>query len=184
LTRAWYLTPKWVSTAIRGIPTAYAGSTSPGASATNNWSMVGSFASGNYLRDISQGLSVNASLEYKPNFLKGLVARLQFGKLNRNNTDKQYYPSYRVANFARWGLNNLLYKDSISTTTPTTLITNSNQMSEGSTTSSSYQLIATLSYARKIKEHDFSVMVGADQSEADGRNIFLTKFQQLVSGVD
>ena len=177
--RALYLTPKWVPAYINGQPTQWSGPNPPG-----NWSLGGLLTSGNYTRNKSQGLSVNASLEYKPTFLKGLVAKVQFGKLNRNNTDKQYYPSYKVPNFARWGLNNLLYKDSISVTTPTSTITNSNQMSEGTTTSSSYQLIATLSYAKKFKDHDFSILVGSDQNEADGRNIFLTKFQQLVNGVD
>ena len=177
--RALYLTPKWAPAYINGKATQWSGPNPPG-----NWSLGGLLSSGNYTRTKSQGLSVNASLEYKPTFLKGLVAKIQFGKLNRNNTDKQYYPSYKVANFARWGLNNLLYRDSISVTTPTSTITNSNQMSEGSTISSSYQLIATLSYAKKFKEHDFSILAGMDQSEAEGRNIFLTKFQQLVSGVD
>jgi TonB-dependent starch-binding outer membrane protein SusC len=177
--RSLYLTPKWVPAYINGQATQWSGPNPPG-----NWSMAGLLNSGNYTRNKSQGLSVNASLEFKPHFIKGLTAKIQFGKLNRNNTDKQYYPSYKVANFARWGLNNLLYRDTLVPGTPTSTITNSNQMSEGTTTSSSYQLIGTLSYAKKFREHDFSVMVGTDQSESDGRNIFLTKFQQLVGGVD
>ncbi len=174
--RALYLTPKWVPSSIKGQPTAWSGPNPPG-----NWSMLGLFNSGNYTRNKSQGLSVNASLEYKPSFLKGFTARIQYGRLNRNSADKQYYPSYKVANFVKAGQ---LYTDSINATTPTTTITNSNQMSEGSTVSSSYQLIATLSYAKKLKDHDFSVMVGMDQGHAESRNIFLTKFQQLVAGVD
>jgi len=174
--RALYLTPKWVPSAINGQPTQWSGPNPPG-----NWSMLGLFNSGNYTRNKSQGLSVNASLEYKPNFLKGLTARIQYGRLNRNANDKQYYPSYKVANFVKVGQ---LYTDSINTASPTTTITNSNQMSEGSTISSSYQLIATLSYAKKLKNHDFSLMVGFDQGQAEAKNIFLTKFQQLVSGVD
>jgi TonB-linked SusC/RagA family outer membrane protein len=177
--RSLYLTPKWVPAYINGQATQWSGPNPPG-----NWSMAGLLNSGNYTRNKSQGLSVNASLEFKPHFIKGLTAKIQFGKLNRNNTDKQYYPSYKVANFARWGLNNLLYRDTLVPGTPTSTITNSNQMSEGTTTSSSYQLIGTLSYTKKFREHDFSVMVGTDQSESDGRNIFLTKFQQLVGGVD
>jgi TonB-dependent starch-binding outer membrane protein SusC len=177
--RALYLTPKWVPAYINGEPTQYAGVNPPG-----NWSLGGLLNSGNYTRNNSQGLSVNTSLEFKPNFIKGLTARVQFGKLNRNNNDKQYYPTYKAANYARWGLNNLLYRDFLVTGIPTTNITNSNQLSEGSTISSSYQLIGTLSYAKKIGSSDFSIMLGGDQSEATGRNIFLTKFQQLVQGVD
>lgn len=177
--RALYLTPKWVPSTINGVPTLWNGPNPPG-----NWSMAGLFNSGNYTRNKSQGLSVNVSLEYKPNFVKGLTARVQYGRLNRNSADKQYYPSYRVGTFIRNGNNGLLFSDSINAASPTTNVTNSNQLSEGSTVSSSYQLITTLSYVKKIREHDFSIMVGMDQGEAESRNIFLSKFQQLVLGVD
>lgn len=177
--RALYLTPKWVPTTVKGLPVAWSGPNPPG-----NWSMLGLFNSGNYTRNNSQGLSLNASLEFKPSFIKGLTAKVQFGKLNRNNADKQYYPSYKVSNVVRNGNNGLLYSDSINAGSPTSTITNSNQMSEGSTISSSYQLIGSLSYMKKIKDHDFSIMAAVDQGQAESRNIFLTKFQQLVSGVD
>lgn len=176
--RALYLTPKWVPLMIKGVPAAWSGPNPPG-----NWSWYGLANSGNYTQTKSQGLSVNASLEYKPNFLKGFTARVQYGRLNRNNADKQYYPPYKVANFVRNGNNGLLYSDSINASTPSFTL-NNNQMSEGSTISSSYQLITTLSYAKKFRDHDFDIMIGNDQSEAESRNIFLTKFQQLISGVD
>lgn len=177
--RALYLTPKWVPSTINGIPTLWNGPNPPG-----NWSMAGLFGSGNYTENKSQGLSLNTSLEFKPSFLKGLTAKVQFGKLNRNSTAKQYYPSYRVGNFVRNGNNGLLYSDSINANSPTTNVTNSNQLSEGSTVSGSYQLIATLNYNKKIRDHDFSILAGFDQGEAESRNIFLSKFQQLVAGVD
>ncbi|TDH27443.1 SusC/RagA family TonB-linked outer membrane protein [Segetibacter sp. 3557_3] len=180
--RALYLTPKWVPLTINGQPTFWNGPNPPG-----NWNMQALFNSGNYTRNRSQGLSVNASLEYKPAFLKGLTAKVQFGKLNRTATDKQYYPAYTVTNFVRRGPTangNTLYTDSINATTPTQRITNNDQLSEGSTVSGSYQLIGTLSYAQKIRDHEFSVLVGTDQSEADSRNLFLTKLTQLVAGVD
>lgn len=66
----------------------------------------------------------------------------------------------------------------------TVRIANNDQIEEGTTTSENYQLIGTLSYAKKIRSHDFDVMVGFDQSEAESRNIFLSKSQQLVKGVD
>lgn len=179
--RSLYLTPKWVPTTVQGIPVAFNGPNPPG-----NWSILGLLNSGNYTRQKSQGLSTNASLEYKPAFVEGLSAKVQFGLLNRNNADKQYYPPYRVANVVNAGYSNngLLYSDSINANNPWTTIQNSNQLSEGSTISSSYQLIATLNYARTIGKHDFGILAGMDQGEAQSRNIFLSKFQQLVSGVD
>ncbi len=180
--RALYLTPKWVPLTINGAPTQFNGPNPPG-----NWSILGLFNSGNYTRNQSRGLSVNASLDYKPKFIPGLTARIQFAKLDRTNTDKQYYPSYKLPNFVKKGQLNLFYSDSVNTiggVQQYTTVTNNNQMSEGTTTSGSYQLIGTLNYSKKIKQHEFSALVGIDQSEAQGRNIFLTKFQQLVQGVD
>ncbi len=185
-TRALFLTPKWVPTQINGIPTGYAGATAPGASATNLWSMLGTFNSGNYADDNSQGLSVNASMEYKPKFLKGLSAKIQFGKLNRNQSTKSYNPKYQIGNYVRDGQNGLLYSNVLNATTPFSFVTQQNidRLSEGNTISSSYQLFGTLSYAKKVGRHDFSALVGADQSEANSRNTFVTKTQQLVLGVD
>ncbi|MBV7530199.1 SusC/RagA family TonB-linked outer membrane protein [Chitinophaga sp. sic0106] len=179
--RALYLTPKWVPTSVQGIPVPFNGPNPPG-----NWSLLGLLNSGNYTRNKSQGLSTNASLDYRPNFIKGLSARVQFGLLNRNNMDKQYYPTYQVGNVWKTGYSNngLLYSDSIIATSPWVTITNNDQLSEGSTISSSYQLIGTLNYARTIGQHDFGVLVAFDQSEAEARNIFLTKTKQLVMGVD
>ena len=177
--RALYLTPKWVPTTIKGRPVWFNGPNPPG-----NWSILGLFNSGNYTQNRSQGLSTNFSLEYKPAFLKGFTAKVQYGRNSRNSADKQYYPTYYVSDFVRNGNNGLLYSDSIRATAPLTKITNNDQLSEGTTSSSSYQLIATLSYSKRIGNHDFSALVGMDQGEAEGRNVFLTKVTQLVSGVD
>lgn len=177
--RALFLTPKWVPLEIGGNYTLWNGPNPPG-----NWNMLGLINSGTYAINKSQGLSTNASIQYKPSFLPGVTARVQFGQLNRNATGKEYYPSYTVSNFIRNGNNGLLFSDSINANSPTTTITNNNQMSEGTTTSNSYQIMATLSYDKKIGRHDFSLMAGMDQGGARGRNIFLTKFSQIVKGVD
>lgn len=182
--RAMYLTPKWVPLTINGQPTAFNGPNPPG-----NWSLVGLERSGNYKLNKSQGLSTNVSLEYKPNFVKGLTTRVQFGKLNRNATAKEYWPPYTTPNWYKVGQNGLFYSDSVITPVATGIPTvvsigNTNSMSEGSTLSDSYQFIGMVSYARKFGESDFDIMVGFDQSEAEGRNMFLTKTNQLVAGVD
>ncbi len=177
--RALYLTPKWVPLEINGIPTLWNGPNPPG-----NWSMLGVLRSGNYDRSRSQGLSFNTSLEYKPSFIPGLTARVQFGQNNRTSIAKQYYPTYTVGNFIRDGQNGLLYSDQLNATTPFLVQQNNNRISEGTTTGSNYQLIGTLSYNKTIKDHTFSGLVGTDVGEAEGRNIFITKFTQLVNGVD
>jgi TonB-linked SusC/RagA family outer membrane protein len=132
----------------------------------------------------SQGLTVNASLDWKPKFIKGLTGKVQFGKNNRSANGKEYYASYQVGNFLRRGQNGLLYSTQQNSSTPLLRITNNDQLSESSTISENYQLIATLGYAKTFRNHDFDVLVGYDQGEASGRNIFLSKFQQQVRGVD
>lgn len=177
--RALYLTPKWVPVEFGGVAVPFSGPNPPG-----NWSLLGVHNSGTYKNNKSQGLTVNTSLEWKPKIINGLTARVQFGKNNRNANSKEYYVSYDVGNYLRRGQNGLLYSDQVNATTPRVKITNNDQMSEGTTISENYQLIGTLSYAKKFRDHDLDVMVGFDQGEASGRNIFLTKFQQQVRGVD
>lgn len=177
--RALYLTPKWVPLQINGIPTLWNGPNPPG-----NWSMLGVLGSGNYERNRSQGMSFNTSLEYRPKFISGLALKVQFGQNNRNDIAKQYYPTYTVGNFYRNGNNGLLYSDSLIATSPYTVQQNNNRISEGTTSGSNYQLIGTLSYNKRFKDHEIAAMVGTDMGKAQGRNIFLTKFTQLVPGVD
>lgn len=177
--RAIYLTPKWVPLTINGTYAGWSGINPPG-----NWNPLALFNSGNYKRGNSQGLSVNASLEYKPAFIKGLTARLQFGRLNRNATGKEYFPPYFVGNFIRGGQNGLLYTENLNTGTPFQRVGNSDQLAEGSDINGSYQLISTLSYGKQFRNHDFDVMVGFDQGAANTQNTFFYKNGQLVGGVD
>jgi TonB-linked SusC/RagA family outer membrane protein len=182
--RPLYLTPKWVPVTIDGKLVGFQGANN--ASPQNqNWSLLGVHNSGSYRDGRSQGLAVNASLEWKPKFVKGLTGRIQYGKNNRNATGKGYYASYNVANLQRAGQNGLLYsKNLVVSGNPTVRIANNDQIEEGTTTSENYQLIATVAYAKKFREHDFDLMVGFDQGESESRNILLSKSQQLVQGVD
>jgi len=177
--RAIYLTPQWVPMKINGTYVGWNGVNPPG-----NWNPLALFNSGNYKRGNSQGLNVNASLEYKPTFLKGLTAKVQFGKLNRNATSKEYFPPYLVGNFIRGGQNGLLFTENLNASTPFQRVSNSDQLAEGSDINNTYQLIGTLSYAKKFKNSDFDVMLGFDQGEGTTQNIFFYKNGQLVGGVD
>jgi TonB-dependent starch-binding outer membrane protein SusC len=181
--RPLYLTPKWVPVEINGLLVGFQGANNSSPQ-NQNWSLLGVHRSGSYRDNKSQGLAVNASLEWKPKLLKGFTARVQYGKNQRNANSKGYFASYFVDNLLRRGQNSLLYSGVVNATTPKVKITNNDEIEEGTTTSENYQFFTTLSYARKIKEHDFDVMVGFDQSESESRNILLSKGQQLVAGVD
>lgn len=184
--RPLYLTPKWVPVTIGDKLVGFQGANNSSPQ-NQNWSFLGVHRSGSYRDSKSQGLAVNASIEWKPKFVKGLSARVQFGKNNRNSLAKGYFASYRVANLQRRGQNSLLYSDQLVATpgaSPTIRIANNDQIQEGTTISDSYQLFGTLTYGKKLGEHDFDVMVGFDQSESEGRNVLLNKVTQIVAGVD
>jgi TonB-linked SusC/RagA family outer membrane protein len=182
--RPLYLTPKWVPVTIGDKLVGFQGAnnTSP---QNQNWSFLGVQRSGSYRDSKSQGLAVNASLEWKPKFVKGLAARIQFGQNNRNAIAKGYFASYQVANLQRRGQNSLFYSDQLVVgASPTIRIANNDQIQEGTTISTNYQFFGTLSYGRKLGDHDFDVMVGFDQGESESRNVLLAKNTQIVAGVD
>jgi TonB-dependent starch-binding outer membrane protein SusC len=184
--RPLYLTPKWVPVTLGDKLVGFQGANNSSPQ-NQNWSFLGVQRSGSYRDSKSQGLAVNASIEWKPKFVKGLAARVQFGQNNRNALAKGYFAAYNVANLQRRGQNSLLYSDQLVATagaSPTVRIANNDQIQEGTTISESYQLFGTLSYGRKIANHDFDVMVGFDQSESEGRNVLLNKVTQIVAGVD
>ena len=182
--RALYLTPKWVPVEIDGKPVGFGGNAAPNNSTANPWSLLGTHNSGAYRDSKSQGLSVNGSLEWKPKIVKGLALRTQYGNNNRINNAKGYYPAYLVYLYQMTGQNSLLYTKTPAATPTRRVTSQSDQIEEGTTTSTNYQFITTLSYARKFGEHDVDAMVGFDQSEAESKNILLSKTQQIVQGVD
>ena len=179
MARALFLTPGWVPLTINGLPNNWAQSPNPPGA----WNPLGLYNSGGYEKSNSQGLTLNASLEYKVPFLKGLTAKVQYGRSNRTGFSKQYFPSYTVYNFVRAGQNSLLYTTT-PTSSPTSKITNTDRLQEGTNYSNSYQLIASLSYGKKIGKHDFDVMVLGEQTEADANSYLNYRNTQQIPGVD
>lgn len=176
--RALFTTPQWVPLTINGLPNNWSGPNPPGA-----WNPVALFNSDNYKTSKSQGLSLNATLEYKVPFIKGLAARVQFGKVDRTGTSKEYYPSYLVYNFTRSGQNGLLYTNT-PTSSPTSKVTNSDLLTQGTNFTNSYQLIGTLTYARKIGKHEFDALVALDQSESNGDDYLTYRTGQQIPNID
>ena len=182
--RPLYLTPKWVPVILNERMAGFQGANNSSPQ-NQNWNFLGLQNSGTYRDSRSQGLAVNASLEWKPKFVKGLAARVQFGQNNRNAFAKGYFPSYYVSNLQRRGQNGLFYSDQlVAGASPTVRIANNDQIQEGTTISNNYQFFTTLSYGRKIGEHEFDIMAGFDQSESESRNVLLNKVTQIVAGVD
>jgi len=174
--RGLLLTPQWVPLTINGLPVRWNGPNPPGA-----WSPVALDNANNYKWQKSQGINLNASLEYKPNFLPGLTGRFQFGQVNRNSNHREYFPPYRAYNFVMRGQNNLLFSNVVASTTT---VSNSDQLGQSTTRASSYQMIASVAYAKKFKHADFDVFVAMDQSEGSSENVFFYKNGQTIAGTD
>jgi len=182
--RPLYFTPKWVPVTLGDKLAGFQGANNSSPQNTN-WNFLGLQNSGTYRDSRSQGLAVNASLEWRPKVVKGLAARVQFGQNNRNAIAKGYFASYNVANLQRRGQNSLFYSDQLVVgASPTVRIANNDQIQQGTTISNNYQFFTTLSYGRKFGEHEFDVMAGFDQSESESRNVLLNKVTQIVAGVD
>lgn len=177
MARSMFLTPGWVPLTINGLPNNWSAINPPGA-----WNPLALFKSGNYERSNAQGLNLNASLIYSPKFISGLTAKVQFGKFNRSGNSKQYFPRYTVYNFTRSGQNSLLF-----TTTPTTSPSqnvNNDRLALGTNFNNSYQLIGSLTYAKKIKKHDFDILVLGEQTESNGDSYLTYRDGQQIPGVD
>lgn len=136
----------------------------------SNFNPMALMQSGMYNESKSKSYGLNAALTYAPERgpLKGLNIRLQASTTASSGKSEEYRPQYMQYNFARWGNNNLLYRDSI-TGDPYIVNGGDNaRLSQGQNESSNYRVFFTASYARVLGEHDFSVMVGGEQSEGRG----------------
>ncbi len=166
-------TPKWVPIQIDGQPVNY----------NNNTNPLAVVQSGNNINSKNQSTTINATLEYKPEFLAGLVARVQYSRSNRGGSDNQYIPPYTVYNFKRSGQNSLLFTNEVLSTTTAVGVSNT-QLSTSSSTGSSYQGILSLNYGKTIVKHTFDIMAAADQSESLTEGLGVYWRNQLLAGVN
>ncbi|MBS1564587.1 MAG: TonB-dependent receptor, partial [Bacteroidetes bacterium] len=172
--RALFLTPGWVPLQINGLPVYY-GNVNP------QWNPLALLNSGTYNRTKDQGLTLNASLDYRPRFIPGLTARVQFGKSNRSGTGKEWYVPYNTYDFVHTGNNNQLFTSTVSGIKK---VTNTDRLYEALNYTNSYQIISSLNYARRFGLHDLSVLVLAEQTESDGDNYSTYRDIALVPNVD
>jgi len=164
-------TPYWIPMAIDGKPVNFS---------NRNNNPLAVMQSDNYIRNKNQGLTVNASLEYKPKFLKGLSARTQFGLTNRAGNGRQYVPAMTLYNFAPTGQNNSLISNQV-----TSEYNNSNSsllLSTSRTTST--QFIAGLGYQRSFGNHSLDWIAATDISQNTTEDLAVKWSNQLMKGVD
>ncbi|MEI6950046.1 SusC/RagA family TonB-linked outer membrane protein [Paraflavisolibacter sp. H34] len=177
--RALFLTPQWVPLSLNGKYNAWNGPNPPG-----RWNPQAMFETESYKWNKSQGMTLNTSLEYKPAFVKGLTARVQFGKVNRSGGSKEYYAPYIAYDLGTMGQNGLLFDTAKNATATSRTISNNDQILTNSNNASSYQVNASLAYARSIGKHDFDVMVLSEQNESTSDVLQVYRTGQLIPDVD
>jgi TonB-linked SusC/RagA family outer membrane protein len=116
----------------------------------------------NYSQTRSMGLNVVANVEYQPTFIKGLTAKVQYGKILDNVFPKQFGSYYNVYQFDMQGEHNHIYAGD---PVKTTRIKNGGRVYFKPSYGDSYQLDAYLTYARKFGKHDISLLGVVEQRE-------------------
>jgi TonB-linked SusC/RagA family outer membrane protein len=158
--KALVLTPPYIPLYINGIPVGVT-TNGPGF-----WNPVSEFNSGSYSTSAAQALNLNTSLEWRPHFIKGLTAKVQYGKTNYSTNGKNWYAPYNTNTFVAAGQNGLLY----GTTYTPKATSNGDQIFSSYGYNNNYELIGSLDYARTINKHTFDVLVVSEQTEANADN--------------
>jgi TonB-linked SusC/RagA family outer membrane protein len=146
--------------------------------------------SGSYSRSKSQGVMLNASLEYKIQKIKGLSVRVQFAKEGRTVFGKEYYASYNTYEFVQegdhtnsgtYGNPNVIYTDQVN---KVQRIKNGDFLNESHNSLGSYQLNEAITYKRTFGLHDFNLLLLAEQGESSGDNFQATREGQVIPEID
>ena len=153
--------PRWTPIKIGDNYVNYVGG------ATNNFNPFALINSGMYNESVSKSYGVNVGLTYAPEQgpLKGLSIRVQASTTASSGRSEEYRPQYEQYNFARSGHNSLFYRDSIVGTPYIVNGGDNARLNQGQNQSSNYRVFGTIGYSRTINDHDFSLLVGAEQSE-------------------
>lgn len=131
-----------------------------------------------------RGYGINSSLTFAPlsGALKGLTVRVQASATAGTTRNVEFRPTYTVYNFTRSGNNGLLYT-SEKPVAVQRFAGNNARLIESTDESSNYRIFATAQYARKIgADHDMSVIVGGEQTEARSSGLSVEYNEQEIPG--
>jgi TonB-linked SusC/RagA family outer membrane protein len=176
--RALLQNPKWIPPTINGMVVYQDGqvSNNPYAIWLNN----------EYKSNESSKQDYIAALNFKVPWVDGLTARAQFSQIRNNSYAKKYYERAYGYNFWTKGTNNhIVDQDTPIDSVTRSQISGTEYLEENTDRSSSYQLNATISYSKKIGNHDISALLVAEVSEGEtGRVGWKREGAQVVQGVD
>ncbi len=169
--------PQWVPISING---QYVNYTQTGS----NINPAALVESGYYNRQRSKAYRINANLTYQPKFVKGLTARFQISQGSGSTNSRQYKPGYFTYNFARFGNNQALLSDQLTTTNGAFQNVNSGSqiVNPSLSENNSYQGFLTLQYGRTFGKHTFNALAGGEQTRSNSEILSVNFANQLIPG--
>lgn len=150
-------TPRWIPAYINGLPVGY-NQYQHALEITNQ---------GGYSRSEATSSVINAALEYKVPFIKGLSLRGAYNQSRRSSDGKSYRLPYELYSFVMTGGNNHIFTDEVA---GSTTVKNDNRISFDHASSKSYQLNANIAYSRTFGLHDISALLVYEQAEYESSN--------------
>ena len=134
----------------------------------------------NFTNTRSNGLNVQATLNYEVPFIKGLKAGVNFSKNLDNTWGKQFGTRYNVYQFSMLGDKKHIYGGDVIRSVS---VTNGDKVRISPSYRDSYQLNGTLNYARKFGKHEISVLGVYEQVESESDLVNASREGVLLGGL-
>jgi len=178
----------FVPSSVNGFPIVYTGmyDNYQSLSDTRLYNFEAVQNCGDYVRNMTNDMTINGSLTFDLGFIKelqGLTAKVSYSKSisnTKNNTVKTTMDVYRLPLENRnSSLPHLYWWDGIDADAiynadnlATLTLNNGNLLSRTMSRSDSYQMNFTLRYARKFGKHDISALFSIEKSEAEMEDLY------------
>lgn len=154
------LTPRYLPMYVDGMPVRL-----PGTDALSGYHFYEIERLGNLARNRDQLLNVNLYTEYEAPFVKGLKARLSYGRNFNTGNGSQVGTRYNLYEFNRTGTNMHIY-DAGATVNRTVSMNNGDRLYYSNENAQNQQLNFTTSYAKQIGEHNISALFSVERAES------------------
>lgn len=139
------------------------------------------FETDSYKRSQYKGNTINLSLKYKFEKVKGLEASLSYSRRENHSYSKEYSVPYTLYSFQTIdGGTHILSNDVLEVKQ----IENRNSISENYSYGQSYQLNAGLRYNKTIDLHKIELFSTYEQTEASGNSFGARAKTQLLDGIE
>lgn len=152
----------WVPPTIDGLP----------VNNQTGYNIYGLINSGSAKSSVANTMNFQASLAYEVPFIEGLKLKLSYSRNEKSSRTKDYTQNYLQYNFPTSGTYNHIVVDTLSYKS-TQEKDNNEGLTETSSTSSSYQLNASMSYNRTFGKHNVGGLLVYEQSESENEEFWV-----------